>query len=130
MGATIFLGFRMRNRGLPIPFVIRHRLIAITGYVFYSTAFTGIDSRFGLNDREDLQTCVATGVGNCICNVASQRRLEKKDNPDISAACMQARPCKMSSHHDMAKLPDTDYTLRRAEYNCSLPVLKDRDGLI
>lgn len=32
-GATIFLGFHMRNRALPIPLVIGHGLIAITGYV-------------------------------------------------------------------------------------------------
>jgi hypothetical protein len=32
-GATIFLGFHMRNRPLPIPLVIGHGLIAITGYV-------------------------------------------------------------------------------------------------
>ena len=31
-GATIFLGFHMRNRALPIPLVIGHGLIAITGY--------------------------------------------------------------------------------------------------
>jgi hypothetical protein len=32
-GAGIFLGFHMRNRPLPIPLVLGHGLIAITGYV-------------------------------------------------------------------------------------------------
>lgn len=32
-GATIFLGFHVRNRALPIPLVIGHGLIALTGYV-------------------------------------------------------------------------------------------------
>lgn len=32
-GATIFLGFHMRNRALPIPLVIGHGLVAITAYV-------------------------------------------------------------------------------------------------
>ena len=32
-GATLFLGFHMRQRALPIPLVIGHGLIAATGYV-------------------------------------------------------------------------------------------------
>ena len=32
-GTTIFVGFHLRNRALPIPLVIGHALIAITGYV-------------------------------------------------------------------------------------------------
>ena len=32
-GATIFLGFHMRQRALPIPFVIGHGLLALTGFV-------------------------------------------------------------------------------------------------
>jgi hypothetical protein len=32
-GATIFLGFHMRNRALPIPLVLGHGLIAVTGYI-------------------------------------------------------------------------------------------------
>ena len=32
-GATMFLGFHMRGRALPIPLVIGHGLIAVTGYV-------------------------------------------------------------------------------------------------
>jgi hypothetical protein len=31
-GATIFIAFHMRNRALPIPLVLGHGLIAITGY--------------------------------------------------------------------------------------------------
>jgi hypothetical protein len=31
-GATIFLGFHIRERPLPIPLVIGHGLIAVTGY--------------------------------------------------------------------------------------------------
>jgi hypothetical protein len=32
-GATIFLGFHVRGRALPIPLVLLHGLIAATGYV-------------------------------------------------------------------------------------------------
>ena len=32
-GSTLFLGFHMRQRALPIPLVIGHGLIAATGYV-------------------------------------------------------------------------------------------------
>jgi hypothetical protein len=32
-GATLFLGFHMQGKALPIPFVIGHGLIAVTGYV-------------------------------------------------------------------------------------------------
>jgi hypothetical protein len=32
-GATMFLGFHIRGRALPIPLVIGHGLIAVTGYV-------------------------------------------------------------------------------------------------
>jgi FtsH-binding integral membrane protein len=32
-GAGIFLGFHMRNRPLPIPLILGHGLIAVTGYV-------------------------------------------------------------------------------------------------
>ena len=32
-GTTIFVGFHLRNRALPIPLVIGHAVIAITGYV-------------------------------------------------------------------------------------------------
>lgn len=32
-GATLFLGFHMRGRALPIPLVIGHGLIAATGFV-------------------------------------------------------------------------------------------------
>jgi hypothetical protein len=32
-GTTIFLGFHMRGRPLPIPLVVGHGLIAATGYV-------------------------------------------------------------------------------------------------
>jgi hypothetical protein len=32
-GATLFLGFHLRNKPLPIPFVIGHGLIAATGFV-------------------------------------------------------------------------------------------------
>lgn len=32
-GTTLFLGFHVRNRALPIPLVIGHGLIAVTGYV-------------------------------------------------------------------------------------------------
>ena len=32
-GATMFLGFHMRHRALPIPLVIIHGLAAITGFV-------------------------------------------------------------------------------------------------
>ncbi len=32
-GTTIFLGFHMRQRPLPIPFVIGHGLLALTGLV-------------------------------------------------------------------------------------------------
>jgi hypothetical protein len=31
-GATLFLGFHLRNKPLPIPFVIGHGLIAATGF--------------------------------------------------------------------------------------------------
>jgi hypothetical protein len=40
-GATIFLGFHMRNRPLPIPLVIGHGLIAITGYVLLLVGLYG-----------------------------------------------------------------------------------------
>ncbi len=32
-GATMFVGFHLRQRPLPIPLVIGHGLIAVTGYV-------------------------------------------------------------------------------------------------
>ena len=32
-GTTIFVGFHLRNRAFPIPLVIGHGLIALTGYV-------------------------------------------------------------------------------------------------
>jgi len=32
-GATLFLGFHLRQRALPIPLVVLHGLIAATGYV-------------------------------------------------------------------------------------------------
>jgi hypothetical protein len=32
-GLTLFLGFHMRGRELPIPFVLGHGLVAITAYV-------------------------------------------------------------------------------------------------
>jgi hypothetical protein len=32
-GATIFIGFHLRNRPLPIPLILGHGLIAVTGYV-------------------------------------------------------------------------------------------------
>jgi hypothetical protein len=31
-GATLFLGFHLRNKPLPMPFVIGHGLIAATGF--------------------------------------------------------------------------------------------------
>lgn len=31
-GATLFLGFHLRNKPLPIPFVVAHGLIAATGF--------------------------------------------------------------------------------------------------
>jgi hypothetical protein len=31
-GATIFMGFHLRNRPLPVPLVLGHGLIALTGY--------------------------------------------------------------------------------------------------
>ena len=31
-GATLFFGFHLRNKPLPIPFVIGHGLIAVTGF--------------------------------------------------------------------------------------------------
>jgi ABC-type amino acid transport system permease subunit len=37
-GATIFLGFHIRQRPLPIPLVIGHGLIAATGYVLLLAA--------------------------------------------------------------------------------------------
>ena len=37
-GATIFLGFHMKERPLPIPFVIGHGLIAIVGYALLLVA--------------------------------------------------------------------------------------------
>ena len=37
-GATIFLGFHMRERALPIPFVLGHGLIAIVGFVLLLVA--------------------------------------------------------------------------------------------
>jgi hypothetical protein len=32
-GATLFLGFHLRQRALPIPLVIGHGLLAVTGFV-------------------------------------------------------------------------------------------------
>jgi hypothetical protein len=32
-GATLFIGFHLRQRALPIPLVIGHGLIAVTGFV-------------------------------------------------------------------------------------------------
>ncbi len=37
-GATIFLGFHMRERALPIPFVLGHGLTAIVGFVLLLVA--------------------------------------------------------------------------------------------
>jgi hypothetical protein len=37
-GATIFLGFHMRERALPIPLVLGHGLIAIVGFALLLTA--------------------------------------------------------------------------------------------
>ena len=38
-GATLLLGFHLRGKALPIPFVIGHGLIAITGYVLLLIAY-------------------------------------------------------------------------------------------
>jgi hypothetical protein len=38
-GATLFLGFHMRSKALPIPFVLGHGLIAVTGYVLLLIAY-------------------------------------------------------------------------------------------
>lgn len=41
-GATLFIGFHLQKRALPIPLVIGHGLIAVTGYVLLlATLFRG-----------------------------------------------------------------------------------------
>jgi hypothetical protein len=40
-GATIFLGFHMKERALPIPFVLGHGLIAIAGLALLLLAVFG-----------------------------------------------------------------------------------------
>ena len=37
-GATLFLGFHLKEKPLPIPFVIGHGLAAVTGYVLLLVA--------------------------------------------------------------------------------------------
>ena len=42
-GATIFLGFHMRQRALPIPLVLGHGLLALTGFILLLvTVFRGV----------------------------------------------------------------------------------------
>jgi hypothetical protein len=38
-GATLLLGFHLRSKALPIPFVLGHGLIAITAYVLLLIAY-------------------------------------------------------------------------------------------
>jgi hypothetical protein len=40
-GATIFVGFHLRERPLPIPLVIGHGLIAVVGYVLLLVSLFG-----------------------------------------------------------------------------------------
>ena len=40
-GATLFLGFHLREKALPIPFVLGHGLTALTGYVILLVAVYG-----------------------------------------------------------------------------------------
>jgi hypothetical protein len=38
-GATLFLGFHMRNKSLPVPLVFSHGLIAATGLVLLLVSY-------------------------------------------------------------------------------------------
>jgi hypothetical protein len=41
-GATLFVGFHLRSKPLPIPLVIGHGVIAATGYVLLLLSYFGI----------------------------------------------------------------------------------------